>query len=234
MLHFRQDSPTRAISQELSRATSVSLPQLTGRCPLEPHFIPKAESRSRPVAHSLQESAGSNHRILSDRELHMAARKFLILLCSVFALINISPQFPWNSAFAAEQKSIEPDLAKIGDSKVWKLVGLEATTAEKGGKRLANLKTLPDENGSTDHISMALLSGVEFNTGTIELDLRGRGDTLRCFLGVCFHVEDEKTHEAVYFRPFNFKAKDDVARSHGVQYISLPDHTWERLRKEHE
>jgi hypothetical protein len=39
-------------------------------------------------------------------------------------------------------------------------------------------------------------------------------------------------HDAVYFRPFNFKVADPVGRSHSVQYHSLPVYTWQKLRTE--
>src|SRR5262249_35107092 len=47
-----------------------------------------------------------------------------------------------------------------------------------------------------------------------------------------FRVVDEKTHDVVYFRPFNFQADSAESRSHAVQYASHPDWPWSRLRKE--
>jgi len=43
---------------------------------------------------------------------------------------------------------------------------------------------------------------------------------------------DNVTYDAVYFRPFNFRALDEERKSHAVQYISSPQGSWERLRKE--
>jgi hypothetical protein len=34
----------------------------------------------------------------------------------------------------------------------------------------------------------------------------------------------------VYFRPFRFRSTDAVERSHAVQYVAWPEHTWEALR----
>ena len=51
------------------------------------------------------------------------------------------------------------------------------------------------------------------------------------FVGVAFHGVDEKTLDAVYFRPFNFHATDSVRRIHAVQYISHPDFPWNVLRE---
>jgi hypothetical protein len=37
----------------------------------------------------------------------------------------------------------------------------------------------------------------------------------------------------VYLRPFNFKAENPQSRAHAIQYVSLPDWSWDKLRKEH-
>jgi hypothetical protein len=50
-------------------------------------------------------------------------------------------------------------------------------------------------------------------------------------LGVSFRFVDETTHDAVYFRPFNFRADDADRKAHAVQYISHPKHHWFDLRK---
>jgi hypothetical protein len=71
-----------------------------------------------------------------------------------------------------------------------------------------------------------------FTTGTIELDLRGRDVAQGSFVGVAFHGVDEKTYEAVYFRPFNFKTEDAARRLRAVQYVSHPEHPWPRLREQ--
>src|SRR5512144_1308061 len=55
--------------------------------------------------------------------------------------------------------------------------------------------------------------------GTIEVDLRGKDVLQQSFLGVAFHGVDDKTFDAIYFRPFNFKADDAARRSHAVQYV---------------
>jgi hypothetical protein len=67
---------------------------------------------------------------------------------------------------------------------------------------------------------------------TIEVDLRGKNVLQQSFVGVAFHGVDEKTFDAVYFRPFNFKAEDAARRLHSVQYVSHPIYTWDKLRAE--
>jgi hypothetical protein len=76
------------------------------------------------------------------------------------------------------------------------------------------------------------IEGSEFADGTIEVDVRGRDVLQRSFLGVAFHGRDDNTYEAVYLRPFNFRAADPVRHQHAVQYIALPDYDWPRLRKD--
>jgi hypothetical protein len=76
------------------------------------------------------------------------------------------------------------------------------------------------------------VEGSDFAEGTIEVDVRGRDVLQRSFLGVAFHRKDDNTYEAVYLRPFNFRAEDPARNQHAVQYISVPDYDWPRLRKE--
>ena len=78
---------------------------------------------------------------------------------------------------------------------------------------------------------VAWLDGVNFANGSIELDLKGKDVLQQSFVGVAFHGVDEKTLDAVYFRPFNFHATDSVRRIHAVQYISHPDFPWNVLRE---
>ena len=79
---------------------------------------------------------------------------------------------------------------------------------------------------------VAFLPGIEFSNGTIELDLRGKDVLQQSFVGVAFHGVDGTTFDAVYFRPFNFKADDPARHAHAVQYVSHPTYTWDKLRAE--
>ena len=92
-----------------------------------------------------------------------------------------------------------------------------ARIAERNGVRLSQASG----NGA------AWIEGSDFRSGTIELDVRGQS-----FVGVAFHRRDDEAYEAVYVRPFNFRETDPVRRQHGVQYISLPDFDWPRLRRD--
>ena len=54
----------------------------------------------------------------------------------------------------------------------------------------------------------------------------------RSFVGIAFHRKDDKTYEAVYLRPFNFRATDPARMHQAVQYIKMPEHDWDRLHNE--
>ena len=83
---------------------------------------------------------------------------------------------------------------------------------------------------------LAWWHGVAFEGGTITFEVRGKDELQRSFVGVAFHGAQEGdalSFEAVYFRPFNFRAQDPVRRRHMVQYIVHPELRWARLRAEH-
>jgi hypothetical protein len=76
------------------------------------------------------------------------------------------------------------------------------------------------------------IDGSDLAEGTIAVDVRGRDVVQRSFLGLAFHRQDDETYEAVYLRPFNFRATDPARHQHAVQYISLPGFDWPRLRQQ--
>lgn len=78
---------------------------------------------------------------------------------------------------------------------------------------------------------VAWLKGVEFSNGTIEFDVRGEDVMNHSFVGLAFHGQDNATFDAIYLRPFRFKDQTEELRSHGIQYISLPNFPWRTLRE---
>jgi hypothetical protein len=78
----------------------------------------------------------------------------------------------------------------------------------------------------------AWIDGTDFANGTIEVDIRGKDVLQQSFVGIAFHRKDDNTYDAVYLRPFNFRAEDPIRKQHAVQYIAIPDYDWPRLRKE--
>jgi hypothetical protein len=136
----------------------------------------------------------------------------------------------WSSVGTAKEQTITPDLARINDAKSWRVINAESGTATEAGKSVARLKA-KGKATTGSNVGLAVVEGLEFAEGTLEVDLKGKGKRERCFLGLAFSVVDGKTFEAVYFRPFNFLRDPESFRSHSVQYIAWPDNTWEKLRQ---
>jgi hypothetical protein len=82
-----------------------------------------------------------------------------------------------------------------------------------------------------DSVGIAWILDQEFTNGEIEFDVKGIDKYQGSFIGLAFHGADDKTYEAVYFRPFNFRATDTLRRSHAVQYLSNPNYDWPVLRE---
>jgi hypothetical protein len=74
------------------------------------------------------------------------------------------------------------------------------------------------------------IKDTSFSTGHIDIDLKGKNEMGKSFIGLAFSGKDSNDYESVYFRPFNFKSTDALRRQHMVQYMSLPDHDWQQLR----
>jgi len=106
---------------------------------------------------------------------------------------------------------------------------------KKGVKVTATPLTVP---AGTAVETMAVVSGLEFGNGTIEVEISGAvragaPEGARGFVGIAFRVQgDLKTYDAFYLRPTNGRADDQVRRNHSAQYIAHPDWPWFRLRKE--
>ena len=96
---------------------------------------------------------------------------------------------------------------------------------------------LPGKSGAV-HLSeradvgIAWVDGTDFSEGTIEVDVRGKDVLQQSFLGVAFHGKNDTTYESVYVRPFNFRATDPARHDHAVQYMTVPEFDWPRLRQE--
>jgi len=113
------------------------------------------------------------------------------------------------------------DLNKNGKLQVFNRTLTSITDKEQKGVRFSE----------SEGDGVAWLDAVNFTNGIIELDIKGKDVLQKSFVGIAFHGKDEKTYDAIYFRPFNFKANDSVRRIHAVQYISHPDFTWDKLRE---
>lgn len=96
----------------------------------------------------------------------------------------------------------------------------------------------PEGQGDTSEDKLAIVEGVAFRNGTLEVELASRpgpgaNPGARGFVGLAFRVAgDVSTFECIYLRPTNGRAEDQERRNHTTQYISFPEYPWHRLRKE--
>jgi len=122
-------------------------------------------------------------------------------------------------------QALTPDLKAAPEGKGWKGSISAAKAAQKDTAAAVEFNA-PGQN-------VVWLDGFDFKDGTIEFDAKGKSAPPQSsFIGVAFRVVDAKTHDAVYFRPFNFRAADPDKKSHAVQYVSEPKWPWQKLRKE--
>src|SRR5213594_3004159 len=143
------------------------------------------------------------------------------LVSAVFAAAGLFTA----SRVSGQQRTLEPDLAKLADGNGLEVFHRTASSFSDGAKTGLRLS----ENAGD---GVAYLQGIEFTNGTIELDVRGKDVPQQSFVGVAFHGVDGTTYDAIYFRPFNFRAEDPARRGHAVQYIAQPIYPWQKLRAE--
>jgi hypothetical protein len=115
----------------------------------------------------------------------------------------------------------KPDLQ---DKKQLSIKDRSFKNIEENGK-----KGIKIEEGSGRNV--IILNNIDFSNGTIEFDAKGRNVIGQSFLGLAFHIQNDSTYDAIYFRPFNFSNPDTIRRWRAVQYISLPNYQWDKLRE---
>ena len=123
----------------------------------------------------------------------------------------------------AQETVTHPDLAQVLFTDSWTLFNRGAEVRGAGDQATVYLDARPG-------FGMAWFDGLEFSEGVIEVTLQGKNQPQQSFVGIAFRGQDDDTFEAIYFRPFNFVAAAPAGRAHGVQYVSHPQHTWQRLR----
>jgi len=130
------------------------------------------------------------------------------------------------SRVAGQQRAIEPDLPKLAEGLGLHVFNRSVSALSDGARKGLRLSEHPGDG-------IAYVEGVEFTTGTIEFDVRGKDVQQQSFVGIAFHGVDGTTYDAIYFRPFNFRTADPARRVRAVQYISRPTYDWQKLRAEH-
>lgn len=124
---------------------------------------------------------------------------------------------------AALAGTTEPPLGRIADPAAWRVVNRSAALADNGGRQAVKLD-------ARANAGIAWLAGSNFTEGTIEFEVRGANKPQQSFVGLAFRGVDDTTYDAIYFRPFNFKPAETERRARAVQYVSVPNFDWPKLR----
>lgn len=88
-----------------------------------------------------------------------------------------------------------------------------------------------------DEATYARINNFEFSQGVIEVKvwskiLKNAPSHARGFIGVAFHINDDNSKfEAIYIRPANSMADDQLRRNRSTQYFAYPDFKFTDSRK---
>ncbi len=145
----------------------------------------------------------------------MNSRVLVTIIGAIFFALNVCGQ----------EKPVTYNLSELSKKNKLRVYNREVSAFSENGKN--GIRFSQKENDG-----IAWLEGVSFSNGTIEADIKGKDVLQQSFVGIAFHGADDKQFDVVYFRPFNFRAEDPVRRIHAVQYVSLPEFDWQRLRQE--
>jgi hypothetical protein len=130
---------------------------------------------------------------------------------------------------------------------------LHSATAEAvtfKGKQGVRVGVAPEVSSRPEYLAGQInpetfvqIEGLEFTNGVIEAEVAGAPGGAaypgaRGFVGIAFRLRADgqpdgpQTYDAFYLRPTNGRVEDQERRNHSVQYISHPEWTWSRLRRE--
>ena len=135
-----------------------------------------------------------------------------------------------NLSFSQETKTL---VQLLGNNN---LIATNVIINDTVHKEVSALRVLDD--GNTTEAKFVKIPDLNFDSGTIEVDLagapmEGAPPNVRGFVGIAFRInEDNSKFECIYLRPTNGRARNMIRRNHSVQYISYPEFPWFRLRKE--
>lgn len=90
----------------------------------------------------------------------------------------------WGESLAAVSA---PASDAITDRSPWKLVNASAEWTNDGTQAILRLEPSKEEGDDNRQVGLALLEGIEFREGTIEVELKGRNVRQQSFLGVTFN-----------------------------------------------
>jgi len=125
-------------------------------------------------------------------------------------------------------------MLSFGQQKINLATALEEQQIKAVNRTLSIYEKYPEalEMNSAEGDGLAVLKEIAFESGTIEVEILGENNPGKSFIGLAFNIQDKETFEAIYFRPFNFVATEQIRKDHMVQYIHHPVYTWYKLREE--
>ena len=161
-----------------------------------------------------------------------------VLVATLMSLFTAQAykRFPLDSAAGLRLNNVTAEPATLEGKR-----GVKVAMAAPALKRLQSMTSEQQAAAAKTGDSveqLALVEGLAFGNGTIEVELAGTADTsvfkdARGFVGIAFRVQaDLRTYDAFYLRPTNGRAEDQIRRNHSAQYISHPAWPWFRLRTE--
>ena len=122
----------------------------------------------------------------------------------------------------------------LTDAKGMEAHGVKFEPATYLGRKAMLVTTL----SNADKAGIGLLPGVDFQDGTIEVDVAVKvltppGVRMPGFTGLVFRAKpDGSEYELFYLRPKNALAENQSMRNHAVQYSAEPGYGWYKLRRE--
>lgn len=155
-----------------------------------------------------------------------------LLALGTFAVLAGCAAVPAASSAAPDEALVLP----LASAERLDLVGARAEPATHDGR--AGLRVEPLAGSPSGKATLAIVRDVRLEDGEIELEVAGSPRPgspadVRGFIGIAFHVSDDGArYENVYLRPSNGRAEEQLRRNHAVQYQSVPDFGWYRLREE--
>jgi hypothetical protein len=139
--------------------------------------------------------------------------------------------------FSAAPRSTFP-LDSMAGLELLNVRGEAATHLGRKAVRLIDEPRVIPEDAPAGGYDLAILSGSDFEDGTIDVEVAGAPrvgaqEDMRGFIGIAFRVQPHGSRfECLYLRPTNARADDQLRRNHATQYMSFPNFDPFRLRKD--
>ena len=137
----------------------------------------------------------------------------------------------WANTAAFARAASNVQTFALSDTKELVLLSVKADAVEYQGRKAVRLTKDTEKDG------FALLRGADFQDGAIEAEIALKimtppGVRMPGFVGIAFRARpDASRYELFYLRPGNARSDDQAMRNHSVQYVSVPDFDWYKLRR---